>query len=62
MRQKAADDFASKAQTPESAEEHESNVSGLAFLDLTQVANSYKACVMLKAHGPMLRGTVKDLS
>jgi hypothetical protein len=62
VHQKTADDFASKAQTPESAEEHETDVSSLAFPDLTQVANSYKTCVVLKPRGPILSGSVENVS
>jgi hypothetical protein len=62
VHQKAADDFVSKAQTPESAEEHETDVSSLALPDFTQVANSGKAGVVLKPRGPILSCSVVDVS
>src|SRR5215813_4629736 len=62
MRQKTADDFAPKAHTPESAEDHESDVRSLAVPDLTQVANPYKARVVFTPHAPILSGSDAHVS
>src|SRR5262245_29841324 len=62
MRQKTGDDFASVAHTPESAEDHESDVRSLAIPDLTQIANSYEARVVLKPHTPISSGSGAHVS